>query len=108
MITLLFIIGFLTYFATVYGMYTPAIKNHPWYVQGSMVFGVLFSWTWPTVVKLSSTPEQIYFRGMIWDTMLVCCYAFLPFLFGFKPTPITLLGGVIAVAGLLIMKLGSS
>lgn len=58
------------------------------------------------VVKMTPTPEQVYFRGMMWDTMLVCCYAFLPFLFGYKPTPMVLLGGAVAVSGLLIMKFG--
>lgn len=47
MIIALFVLGFLIYFATVYGMYTPAIKDHRWYVPGSMLFGTMFSWVWP-------------------------------------------------------------
>lgn len=108
MIVGLFLLGFLAYFLTVYGMYTPAIKNHAWYVPGSMIFGAAFSWVWPLVVKLTPNTEQVYFRGMLWDTMLVSCYAFLPFLFGFKPTLYVVVGGIVAVSGLLIMKLGGS
>ncbi len=106
MIYALFFLGFLVYFASVYGMYTPAIKDHPYYVYGSMIFGFAFSWTWPLVVKLTS-PEDLYVRGMLWDAMLVGCYAFLPFFFGYKPTPAILIGGLITVAGLMIMKLGA-
>lgn len=102
----LFFLGFILYFVTVWGMYTDSVKNHPWYVPGSMLFGTAFSWVWPLVVKLTPNAQDVYIRGMLWDTMLVGCYAFLPYLFGLKPTPMVVVGGVIAVVGLLIMKLG--
>ena len=106
MILCLFILGFLIYLLSVYGMYTPAIKNHPWYIPGNMVFGVAVGWVWPLVVKLSPDANTLYFRGMLWDAMLVGCYALLPYFFGVKPPPVVIFGGVIACSGLLIMKLG--
>ena len=108
MIIGLFALGFVIYFLNVWAMYTPAIKDHAWYVPGSMIFGFCFSWVWPLVVKLTPTADQVYIRGMLWDSMLVGCYAFLPFLFGFKPTAQVLIGGAVTVIGLLIMKLGGS
>lgn len=102
----LFCLAFVLYSLTVWGMYTPSIRSHEWYVPGSMLLSASFSWVWPLIVRLTPTAEDIYVRAMLWDSILIFCFAFLPYLFGVELSAKVMLGGVITVTGLIIMKLG--
>ena len=106
LIVSLFCLAFVLYSLTVWGMYTPSIRGHEWYVPGSMLLSASFSWVWPLIVRLTPTAEDIYVRAMLWDAILIFCFAFLPYLFGVELSTKVVLGGAITVTGLIIMKLG--
>lgn len=102
-----YLLGFLLYVLSVLMMYSSKVKESSWYIPISMVMSLsgTFLWTW--VVKHTNDPNTLYVRGLIWDSILLGCYSFIPFLLGVKFTGTALLGIALILLGFGVLKLGS-
>jgi multidrug transporter EmrE-like cation transporter len=80
-ISILYFIGFMVYLFTVCMNYSDKAKAAFWYYPLGMVLSLVSNYIWMYLAKNSENPNQVYVRGLVWDSMIIFCYSILPFFF---------------------------
>ena len=105
MIPLSFSIGFVLYIVTVCLLYSTTFKASPFYYWIGVSIGLVTSSLWLFIAKNSDT-SNLYVRGLFWDCMIVGAYVLIPPLFfGVKLEPMTTIGCVLIVTGMILTKI---
>lgn len=104
-----FILGFILYLAQSYVCFNYANKSLPnlayWWPVFGAIFGAVTGSIWFRVVWTSSSPEQLYIRGIWWDTAIFAAYMVAPvMLYGVRLTSAQWIGCSLILLGLGIAK----
>lgn len=101
-----YIAGLILYSLSVCISYSDTAKASSWYFPLGVSFSMIAAFIWMWIAKNSQAQNDIYIRGLIWDSMIVGCYTFIPFLFGVRLTGLSMLGALLVVVGLILTKVG--
>lgn len=102
----LFILGWVFYMSAAVVAYHPSIKSATMLYYGlGLVIALLCNITWLFIARHSETAAQIYYRGLVWDSLIVGSYVLVPILFfGVRLSLQASLGLVLIVIGLFLSK----
>lgn len=90
-----------------YLSYTPEAKNHRSFIYVMAAIGALNVSLWALAAKVSETPKQLFCVGLAWDLLTLFSYTVIPLLlFSIKLSTQAWLGLILAVVGVLLVKLG--
>jgi hypothetical protein len=102
----MYFIGLAIYLITVSMSYSDKSKAAFWYYPLGMALSLVTNYLWMNLAKTSDGSNQVYVRGIVWDSMIVLAYSVLPFFcFNVKLTAVQSLGAGLVIIGLGLIKL---
>ena len=105
MVFLFYLVGMMVYLTTVSMNYSDKTKVSLWYYPAGMALSLLSNFLWMYLAKHAVNPNQIYIRGILWDSMIIFAYSILPlFVCNIKFTTIQLCGVGFVLFGLGLLK----
>lgn len=106
MIYFQFLIGFITYLTLAVASYSKMIQASRWFIPSGLLAALIANWTWLSIARSESNGSDLLIKGLVWDSMLVLTYLFVPIVFfdaqlkGFQ-----FLGLLLIVLGMMCVKL---
>jgi hypothetical protein len=89
--------------------YNKAVHSKYWYLPLGTFLGVISNFFWCYATKILEGKNQLYFFSLLWDSMIVSIYCFLPLLFfDVKLNKMAYLALFLIVSGLILLKIFSS
>lgn len=105
MITVLYLIGFVFYCLSASLSYNEKAKVAPWFFPVGLAMAMIVNFIWLFIAKNSSAGHETFVRGLVWDSMIVGCYVFIPIMFyGVRLTGLAALGAGLIIAGIALTK----
>jgi multisubunit Na+/H+ antiporter MnhE subunit len=105
-ITLSFIAGLALYVSAVMMLYSDRVKSSAYYFPLGLAIAVAANFLWLYIAKNTADKHDVYIRGLIWDSMIVGCYAVVPVLmYGVAFTGRMAMGVAMIVAGIVLTKI---
>lgn len=105
MLFLLYLMGMMVYLATVSMNYSDKAKAALWYYPAGMTLALISNFLWMYLAKHAVNPNQVYIRGILWDSMIIFAYSILPVLiYNIKFTTLQLFGVGLILFGFGLLK----
>ena len=85
--------------------YSSTAKAAAWYFPAGVLLSVIANTAWLYVARNTAKPEDILFRGLIWDSIITLCFVIAPiFFFQMQLTRMQILGASLILVGLFVAK----
>jgi drug/metabolite transporter (DMT)-like permease len=103
----LFLIGIMYGFSA-WLTYKESNRNSSWFIPALLAIGTVVNLVWAGMARYLDNKQKIYIFSLLWDTVMVLVWYFIPILFfGVKIDRWILLGVLLMVLGLSIIKVRS-
>lgn len=99
-------LGFIIYCLAVTLSYSDKVKASHWYYPVGLALAIGCNFLWLYVAKHTPDKHDIYISGLVWDSLIVGCYALIPVLFfGVRFSGATAIGVLLVIVGLFLTKI---
>lgn len=106
MIYIQFIAGFVLYAGMSYATYHSQFKASSWFFPVGLIGAIAANAIWLSIAKAELNTSQLMIKGLVWDAILMACYAITPVLiFDARFSNTQIVGIVLTLIGLFITKL---
>lgn len=104
----MFIIGAIIYGTYTWMVFEPSIRNSKYLIPLGLLVALIGNIVWLLLARDIKDNKQLMLYGLIWDMMITASFLVVPIVFfNVRLNFMSAIGCLIAVAGIVIMKLSS-